>query len=263
MSIDEVGIALPGGVANAGLVFRVGNTVRRPVRPTHPATHALLTHLGDVGFQGAPGFLGVDGLGREVLSYVHGQAVTRPYPRWALTDEALISVAELLRRYHDAASSFNPEPYRWPSSPPERFRTGVVSHNDPNLDNIVFRDGRAVALIDFDLASPGSRLWDVAGAARLWAPLRLDRDIDDARAGRALERFRLFVDAYGRLDMDRELLIDAVLANHDWCYDIVRQGARQGNPGYAGYLDGGAAARSERTRRWYGHSEQTLRAALF
>ena len=77
------------------------------------------------------------------------------------------------------------------------FAGELVSHNDPNLDNIVFRDGRAVALIDFDLASPGSRVWDVACAARLWAPLRPDRYIDDARRGRALARFRLFVDSYG------------------------------------------------------------------
>jgi hypothetical protein len=29
--------------------------------------------------------------------------VTPPYPDWALTDEALVSVAELLRAYHQAA----------------------------------------------------------------------------------------------------------------------------------------------------------------
>ena len=43
---------------------------------------------------------------------------------------------------------------------PAAYREGLVSHNDPNLDNIIFRDGEAVALIDFDLASPGSALWD-------------------------------------------------------------------------------------------------------
>ena len=106
-----------------------------------------------------------------MLSYIPGTAVVEPYPDWALTDEALVSVAELLRAYHDAASTFDPSPYSWAPSP-LRFRGSLVTHNDMNLDNVVFRDGRAAALIDFDLASPGSRAWDVACAARLWAPLR-------------------------------------------------------------------------------------------
>ena len=39
-------------------------------------------------------------------SYIPGTAVVEPYPDWALTDEALVSAAELLRNYHDAASTF-------------------------------------------------------------------------------------------------------------------------------------------------------------
>ena len=266
MSVDEIEIALHGGIANAGLVFRQGDTVRRPARATHPATHALLAHLEEVGFDGAPRFLGVDRLGREVLSYVPGEAVTVPYPSWALTDEALISVARLLRRYHDAVETFSPAEHRWPKLPPRRFRTGLVSHNDPNLDNVIFRDGRAVALIDFDLTSPGSRLWDVAGAARLWAPLRPPEYIrcvpGDTRADEALDRFRIFVDAYGPLDLDRDLLVDAVRANHDWCYDIIREGAESGNPGFARLWTSGGLARARRTRRWFRNSERMLRSAI-
>ena len=47
-------IALHGGTANRGLVVRQGDTVRRPLRPTSAATHALLNHLEHVGFDGAP-----------------------------------------------------------------------------------------------------------------------------------------------------------------------------------------------------------------
>ncbi len=190
-------IPLLGGTANRGKVVRVGDTVRRPQRPTSPATHALLVHLADIGFDGAPRFLGVDAQDREVLTYIPGTAVTPPYPDWALTDDALVSVADLLREYHQAAERFDPAGYGWPASPPPSFVDGLISHNDPNLDNVVFRDGRAVALIDFDLASPGSRVWDVACAARLWAPVRPGRYIDDVRRDRSLERFRLFVDRCG------------------------------------------------------------------
>ena len=85
-----------------------------------------------------------------------------------LTDAALVSVADLLRRYHQAVASFDPAGYRWPRPIPARFRTGLVSHNDVHPANLVFRDGRAVALIDFDLAGPGSAAWDFAAAARHW-----------------------------------------------------------------------------------------------
>ena len=155
---DEPEVVLLGGTANRGQVVQVGDTVRRPQRPTSPATHTLLRHLADVGFAGAPRFLGVDALGREVLSFVPRAAVTPPYPAWALTDEALARVAGLLRDYHRAVSTFDPGPCAWPASPPAPFAGELISHNDSNLDNVVFRDGRAVALIDFDLASPGCRV---------------------------------------------------------------------------------------------------------
>lgn len=255
-------IPLLGGTANRGRVFRVGDTVRRPIRSTSPAIHALLVHLAAVGFDGAPRFLGVDADGREMLSYVEGRAITPPYPSWALTDAALTSVAALLRRYHEAVAGFDPGPYAWPQSPPAEFGGGLVLHNDPNLDNVVFRQGQAVALIDFDLASPGARVWDVAAAVRLWAPLRLDADVHDARRGQVLRRFRLFADAYGLTPAERSRLVEAVIANHDWLYDVVRDGAENGNAGFADYWLSGARDRAARTRGWYARSAAQLRAAL-
>lgn len=42
----------------------------------------------------------------------------------------------------------------------------MLCHNDVCPENVVFRDGRAAALIDFDLAAPGRALWDIAMTAR-------------------------------------------------------------------------------------------------
>jgi hypothetical protein len=258
----EPEVTLVGGIANRGQVVRIGDTVRRPQRPTSPATHALLLHLDDVGFAGAPRFLGVDEQGREVLSFVPGTAITPPYPAWALTDEALASVAGLLRDYHRAVATFDPTPHVWSPSPPPPFAGELVSHNDPNLDNVVFRDGRAVALIDFDLASPGSRVWDVACAARLWAPLRPARYIDDTRRARAVARLRLFVDSYGLADRDRVRLVSAILQNHDWCYDVVGIAAAHGHAAFSEYLAGGAMERARETRQWYLTNADVLQEAL-
>lgn len=221
----------------------------------------LLAHLNNVGFDGAPQFLGNDQQGREVLSYIFGDAVTVPYPTWAFTDEALASVAELLRRYHEAVATFDPAPYRWPKSPPPPYAGGLVSHNDPNLDNVVFRNGRAVAFIDFDLASPGTAVWDMAAAARLWAPLRMDADITDNRRGQSMRRFHLFATAYGMTGVEPRELINAIELNHDWLYTVVRSGAENGNPGFADYWHQ-AAERVARTHRWYAANHQLLIDAL-
>jgi serine/threonine protein kinase len=259
---SQAEVTLVGGLANHGQVVRIGDTVRRPRRPTSPATHALLRHLADVGFAGAPRFLGIDEQGREVLSYVPGTAIFPPYPAWALTDEALVSVADLLRDYHRAVSTFDPTSHVWPPSPPSPFTGELISHNDLNLDNIVFRDGRAVALIDFDLASSGCRVWDVACAVRLWAPLRPDRYIDDSRRGRVMARLRLFVDSYGLADPDRIRLVSAVLENHDWSYDIVGGAAANGHAAFSRYWANGAMERAHNTRQWYLDNADALHDVL-
>ena len=259
LTLEEV---LHGGTANRGLVVRVGDTVRRPLRRTSPATHALLAHLADVGFDGAPRFLGVDDRGREVLTFLPGTPVVPPYPDWALTDEALASVAHLLRAYHRAVSSFDPTPHRWPPSPPPVYTDGLVGHNDLNLDNVVFRDGQAVALIDFDLAAPGSRLWDVACAARLWVPLRPDSAIDDARRGRTLARLRLFVDSYGVPARDRPRLVEAVRHNHEWFRELIRTHVEGGHAGFAERQNPEARERARRFREWFADNEEAMRAAL-
>jgi hypothetical protein len=255
-------IALPGGMANRGRVVRIGDTVRRPMRRTSPATHALLRHLEAVGFDGAPRFLGVDAQGREMLSYIPGTTAFPPYPDWALTEEALVSVAHLLRAYHRAVAGFDPAPHTWPASPPESLSGELVSHNDPNLDNVVFRDGRAVALIDFDLASPGSRLWDVACAARLWAPLRPDVRISDSRRGHGLRRFGLFMAAYGLDDVDRGRVAGAVQQNQEWFWHLVDRYAAAGHPAFLEHAVSPVRMRPEDYRAWLSENEPALRDAL-
>src|SRR3979490_123534 len=64
-------IPLGGGNMSSGVV-RVGAPVRRPAGPWTPAVHALLTHLHEAGFRGAPRPLGIDDRGREILTFVPG-----------------------------------------------------------------------------------------------------------------------------------------------------------------------------------------------
>ncbi|MFE6186837.1 phosphotransferase enzyme family protein [Streptomyces sp. NPDC056465] len=170
---------LHGGMANAGAVVRKGDTVERPAQPHAPALHDHLRALAAGGFDGVPSPLGVNGDGlRERLSYVHGDVPLPPTPPWARTDEALRSVGVLLRRLHQVSACLPVDhTVPWPSeladpeagkAPPD---TLVVCHNDVCPENVVFREGRAAALIDFDQAAPGRPLWDVATTARYWVPM--------------------------------------------------------------------------------------------
>jgi hypothetical protein len=254
-------IVLAGGTTNVGRVTRVGDTVRRPRRPTSEATEALLDHLEQVGFNGAPRYLGSDERDREVLSYIPGEAPIVPYPEWAFTDATLVSVAKLLRGYHDAVLSFDPSGYTWPHPIPARFRQGLVTHNDPNLDNVVFDGGRAVALIDFDLASPGSAAWDLACAARLWVPLRDELDAPPG-PNRSLARLALFVDAYGASKDQRAGLVEAIVECHRWCYEVVADAVAQSHPIFAPQWLNGGQARAERTRRRLIDSLPQIRTTL-
>jgi aminoglycoside phosphotransferase (APT) family kinase protein len=79
--------------------------------------------------------------------------------------------------------------------------------------NLVFVDGLPTALIDFDLAGPGPRLWDLAYALYWFAPL-YPHELSEARGLHDLDqtsrRVHLFCDAYGIAYMPR--LLDFVEA---------------------------------------------------
>lgn len=70
-------------------IVRVGDTVRRPRTPESDLVEPLLLYLEEVGFAGAPRFLGVDPSGRQALSYLDGEVAGRPWPDWVADDERI------------------------------------------------------------------------------------------------------------------------------------------------------------------------------
>jgi hypothetical protein len=141
------------------------------------------------GFTGSPRVFGTCGQ-TEILSYIDGRAGRIPPPEWALTDDALVTVAALLRNYHQHAVAFEAGNDGWQRAVPPQWRGSLITHNDTNPANIIFRNGAAVALIDFDLAAPGSIAWELAVAGCFWAPLLDPRDVADSRHGHGIRRFR-------------------------------------------------------------------------
>ncbi len=170
------GEPLTGDGVTQGIV-RIGDTVRRPLRPFSLTVQAYLAHLRDAGFTGAPLPLGVDEQGREVLSFVPGDVPRNPLPPETAGDDVLAALARLIRALHEASAGWVPPPGAvWGGTPATAIRGRadyeLVSHCDYYPGNVVFRGGRPVALIDFDLAHPTTRLYDLANALWYWAPLR-------------------------------------------------------------------------------------------
>ncbi|MFI6873202.1 phosphotransferase [Streptomyces sp. NPDC050400] len=203
------GEVLAGGLANAGAVVRRGDAVDRPAPAQAAALHAHFRALRERGFDGAPTPLGLSADGRrEQLSYVPGDVPLPPFPAWSMTDETLRSVGRLLRRMHDAAHDV-PQGADWSREFADPEGGPVLCHNDVCPENVVFRAGRAAALIDFDMAAPGRPVWDVAITARYWAPMldpesaaarRFPPDLDPAH------RLKVLADAYDLSPADRAAL---------------------------------------------------------
>ena len=247
--VEEV---LAGGLGNEGRVVRFGETVRRPVGPWTPAVHELLRHLEQVGFDGAPRLLGIDG-NIEVLQFMPGAVAVPPFPAWSASDALLVSVAELQRRYHDAVADFRPsERAVWGHGPPPgEFSGTLVCHNDLCLENVVVSDGRAVAFVDFDFARPVHRVWDIAIALRHWAPMWDPSDRDEHHASLdAMVRSRLFFDTHGLAAKERERTIDALLVFSDGALDFVRAQAAAGHTGHAAQWDAGYEGKNRRSHDW-------------
>jgi hypothetical protein len=122
------------GSATHGIV-RIGDTVRRPLRPFSLTVQAYLTHLRDAGFTSAPLPLGIDEQGREVLSFVPGEVHSHPIPPEAAGDEVLVALARLVRVLHEASAGWVPPPGAvWGGTPASAGRiterAELVSHRD-------------------------------------------------------------------------------------------------------------------------------------
>lgn len=203
---------LAGGVGNAGLVVRLGETVRRPWHPSTPATHALLTHLDHVLPGVAPVPLGRDEQGREMLSWIDGDVGIPPYPAWAVAEEFLISLGELLRRIHDALEGWRPPAEAvWADDIVDPHGGPLIVHSDICPENVIVRAGRAVAVIDWEFAAPGRRIWDVVSTARLCVPFTAPSRRHPAYDGQDVtHRLRLLLDAYRLSDADRAIFTEVL-----------------------------------------------------
>ena len=222
---------LPGGTANRGRILRVGNTVHRPRGAHSPAVHALLDHLVRRGFTKAPRVVTADDR-TEVLTFLEGTAATEPLADWALREDAVPELGRLLRELHEHAAGFDAAGLVWQRPVPAPWRGPLITHNDVNPANVIFRSGLPAALIDFDLAAPATPAWELAVTACFWSPLRSAADITDSRQGHVRRRFRALLEGYGAPRALRQEVAQAAVAANGWIAAIIEDASRRGHPAF-------------------------------
>jgi hypothetical protein len=183
---------LPGGNMNA--VERSGDTVLRNAGPWTPTVHRYLDYLALAGIDWAPRPIGLEG-GRERLSFIDGDVPVYPLPDWVWSDSVLEEAARRLRELHDASIGFGLDGAVWQSR--SKVPMEVICHNDFSPHNLAFRDGVFVGAIDFDMCSPGPRLWDIAYLATRIVPLGETPPENAPAMSDARRRVELLLTAYG------------------------------------------------------------------
>lgn len=249
---------LAGGVANPGAVVRVGATVRRPRKPQTGSVHQFLHYLVAHGLDDVvPTPLGFDEHGREVLTFLDGRIALPPHTAWSAGDELLVSVAELQRRLHDIARDYQPpDDAVWDDAIgqgyfPAGIDGSVVCHNDLCVENVVLRDGRAAAVIDFDYARPVDPLFDIAVAVRHWAPMRSPQDLHVLGIDvDVLRRFRAFLDVQEVEVSQRERVVEITGRFLDRAFENVQRLASEGHQGFAAMIADGYVDQNRRSAEW-------------
>jgi hypothetical protein len=258
-------VPLAGGIANAGSVVRVGDHVLRPSNPHSESVHTFLRSLRRHGFTGASLPLGTDADGRERLEFIAGDVAVPPFAPWARSDDALASIITLLARFHEASAAFDPSGLSWSAELADPLGGSMLCHNDICPENVVFRHGVAVALLDFDFCAPGRPVFDLAQCARMCVPI--DDDVSAARVGFAgenrPERLRLVSDCYGLDAAGRHELLGIVDQSMAGGGLFVQRRVEAGDPNFTAMWEAtGGAARYERRRQWWVRQRASFAAAL-
>lgn len=217
-------------------VVRDGDTVVRIAGPWTTTVHRYLEYLHVAGIDWVPrpveASFGADGHPeRERLTYLHGDVPAYPLPSWVWADHVLSDGAQRLRRLHDASVGFSSDGCTWQS--PAKIPAEVVCHNDFAPHNLVFREGRITAAIDFDFCSPGPRVWDIAYFATRAVPLTAESPEGAPGMDQARRRIEVILDAYGS---NQTTIVDdvvrvAIIRLHDLAEMSRRKAEELNKPG--------------------------------
>ena len=256
---------LAGGVANAGEVVRFGAHVLRPATARTEAIHDLLRYVRARGFDGVPEPVGVDPDGRERLVFIEGEVPWSPFPEWSQTDDVLASTSRLLAGFHRAVAGFvRPSGVEWCDELADPAGGPIMCHNDVCPENVVYRRGMAIGLLDFDFVAPGRPIYDLAQMAKMCVPI--DTPEDAARLDRGsldpFHRLRVVADAYG-LPRGREPFLNVLAEAIETGGEFVRRRVEAGEKAFAEMWNQiGGQARYDRRQEWFDRNRERFLDAL-
>jgi hypothetical protein len=179
-----------------------------------------------------------------------------------------------MRRFHDASravdivgdsSDDGPPGYTWSTELADPAGGTLVCHNDVCLENVVFRAGVAVGLVDFDFAAPGRPVYDFGAMARMCVPVS-----DDTGAAQVgwhpadrPARLRLVADAYGLDRPGRDELLTVLDDSMERGGEFVRRRVEAGDPNFVKmWNELGGAERPARRRRWWSAERARFASAM-
>lgn len=220
------GVPLAGG--NMTGATRHGECVHRTTGVWTPTVHRLLDHLASSGIGWAQAPIGFDELGREILTFLRGTVPHDPMPEWIWNDAVIVEAAGHLRELHDTTAGYRDPEATWqvPAHEPRE----VICHNDFAPYNMVFDPHRRlVGVIDWDTASPGPRVWDLAYLAYRIVPLSAPGNPDaiDNPIAERRRRLSLLCRTYGRDATPEQVVTTAIHRLYDLA-DFTSRRAAEG-----------------------------------
>jgi aminoglycoside phosphotransferase (APT) family kinase protein len=212
---------------------RVGDTVRRARGENTAFVQRVLRRLEDEGVAWAPRPLGVDELGREVVSWIPGDTATSG------NQVDVLLLTRIVRQLHDLTAALV-----------DGF--GCVIHDDLQPRNVVVRDRIPVGVIDWEQARPGQRVEDVAKLC--WSFIEPTPSSDPVEIG---ERWRQVADLYGLETAD--VFVSTVLVQVQACADDIERETARGSLRHQALAARGDHVALRAMHRWVVANERALR----
>lgn len=202
---------LSGG--HRSMVRKDGDAVIRSATSAYAIR--LLTYLAERDWPHSPRILW-HSASHTALTFLDGDAALTPDERGAVAgDTPLAALARIVRSLHDLTAGT-----------PLAGDLEVACHNDLDPRNTIYRrmrsDPTPLALIDWDLATPGERVHDLAHAC--WTFTGLGPDAD---AGMVARRTRVLLSAYG-WDGTYGEVVEAMQWWQNRCWTGILAGAEAG-----------------------------------
>lgn len=211
-------------------VIRLDDRVVRSRSPWSGAAHAVLRHLEEHGFSGAPRLIDTSDA-CEMLTYLPGESIPADLHGYR-GDDTLVTVAGAIRSLHRVLSHFQiPKDIVFPEMPGAPIGGSFLCHNDLAPWNTIMRDHGFVGFVDWDLVALATPAWDLAYASWVFVPLYAD----DTAFGDVVTRSRrlkLFLDAYGLPLSERRTFVRLIRQRQMCAYETVEQWGKAGIAGF-------------------------------